>query len=95
MLDQGRCLTFDQRGYLTIAATEEQITLPMAGYCSILCCGWAFANGNRLDNPSVVVRLLRMVVGTTHRPSTPQVCQQLFLQGTPRLNEKRALDGLV
>ena len=43
----------------------------------------------------MIRRLLRVMARTTHPPSSPQVLQQLFLQGTASLDEERAIDRLV
>src|SRR5678815_4775653 len=43
----------------------------------------------------MIGRLLRVMARTTHPPCSPQVLQQLFLQGTAGLDEERAVDRLV
>jgi hypothetical protein len=39
--------------------------------------------------------LLRVMSGTTHPAGTPQVLQQLFLQGATGLDKEGAINGLV
>lgn len=74
---------------------EDQITFPVTWYGSILR-GWrTLANRDRIADPAVIVRLLRVTASPTHPPRSSQVLQQLFFQGATGLDKKGSIDGLV
>src|ERR1700686_1950853 len=81
------CLTLYQGGDLAVVGTEDQISFPVTRHGSILRRWRALADRDRVADPAVILSLLRVMTRATHPPCSPEVLQQLFLQGATGLDK--------
>jgi hypothetical protein len=71
------------------------IRSPSQWHRAILGARSSLADRHGANDLPVGVGLLRVVPRPTHAARASQMLQQLLLQGTTRLNEQAAVDGLV
>ncbi len=88
-------VTLHQGGDLAVVAAEQQITFPVAGYRPVLNLSRPLADRHRTNNAAMIGRLLRVMPGSTHAAATPEMLNQLLLQGATGLDEQRLVDRLV
>ncbi len=88
-------MTLHQGGDLAAVTADQQVTLPVTGHRTVLNRGRPLADRYRAGNAAVGIRLLRMTTPAAHHPGTPQMLQQLFLQGPAGLDEEASVDRLV
>jgi len=67
----------------------------MTGHRPILDTSGALADRHGVNNLAVDRRLLRVGTRAAHAARSPQMLEQLSLQGAARLNEQTAVDRLV
>jgi hypothetical protein len=88
-------LAFDQPCDLAVVSAEHQISFPVTRHGAILGGCGAFADRHGTDDLPVDLGLLRVMPRPTHGAGAPQVLEEFLLQGTTRLDEEGAVDGLV
>ncbi|MNI54078.1 hypothetical protein D3C73_1089550 [compost metagenome] len=59
-------MTLHKSGNLAVPATAQQVTLPVTWHRPILSRGWAFADGYRVCDSTVIFLLLRVMARATH-----------------------------
>ena len=67
----------------------------MTGHGALVNRGGSLTDRYRVLDPSVILRLLRMVARAAHPTGTPQILQQLFFQGAAGLELQRRLKGFL
>jgi hypothetical protein len=64
-------VTLDQGCDLAVLATEQEITLPMTRYRTILRLSRSFPDRDRIGYLAMIGCLLRVVAATTHPAGAP------------------------
>jgi hypothetical protein len=88
-------LPLHQGDDLATVGTKDQITSPVTWHSSIFCRWRAFADRDCVADPAVTIGYLRVMARGTHHSRSPEVLQQLLLQGATGLGKEAPIDGLV